>query len=132
MTDTNGKPPARVVEVQKPLKEARRGQIEAGLRAFHEASQEAEELKGEIERLRTDLKARDLEIASMRERMDQMMDAHARERTMLESRVEEHQVVRDQSVAEKVALQTILISMRSIFRLAPLPEEQAVETGNEQ
>jgi chromosome segregation ATPase len=130
MDDTNGKPPAKAIaEVQKPLKEARRGQIEAGLRAYQEAAQEVEELKSEIDRQRRDLLARDMEIASLKERADQMMEAHSRELSMLESRVHDCQSTRDQAVAEKTALQTLLVSMRSIFRLAALPEENP--TGNE-
>jgi chromosome segregation ATPase len=132
MTDeaavTDGKPPAKV-EVQRPLKEARRGQIEAGLRAYQEAAQEVEELKAEIDRQRRDLLARDMEIASLKERADQMMDAHAQQLTLLESRVHDCQSVRDQAVAEKVALETILSSMRSIFRLAPIPEERPAGNG---
>lgn len=128
---TNGKPPARSQEVQRPLKEARRGQIEAGLRAFQETAQEVDELKSTIDQLTRDLQARDLEIASLRERQDQMREAYEGQIASMESRALSHQAERDQAVAEKVALQTILISMRSIFRLAPLPEERQTETGNE-
>lgn len=119
----NGKPPAKV-EVQKPLKESRRGHIEAGLRAYQEAAQENEELKAEIDRQRRDLLAREMEVASLKERADQMTEAHSRELTVIESRLNDCQAARDLAVSEKVALETILSSMRSIFRLAPLPTDE--------
>jgi hypothetical protein len=124
--NTNGKPAAKQ-ELQRPLKQSRSAMYEAGLRAFHETSQEVEDLKGEIDRQRLDLQARDLEIKSLQERIDTMRDDHASALAARDSRVHECEAARDLAVSEKVALETIIASLRQVLKLAP--QKEAGEDG---
>jgi uncharacterized protein YPO0396 len=110
--DGGGKPPA-------PLTPTRVAHVEQGLRAFQETEAEMEGLRKDLDRTRQELKARDLEIASLNQRIETMRDDHASERNRLESRSTTCEAARDEAVSEMTALKTILASMKKIFDLVP-------------
>lgn len=121
---TNGKPAAKQ-ELQKPMKSTRLATMEAGIRAYHETAQEIDDLKDTIAHNEAELKAKQLEIDSLNGRIETMRDDHASAITTLESRVHECEAQRDRAVAEKVALDTIIASMRQVLKLAPERDDAA-------
>jgi hypothetical protein len=135
-TDTNekpgkpGKPPAPMIasepegsqEAAPPatsLTPTRVAQMEAGLRAYQEVEQENETLRRSLADARQDIKAKDMEIASLRERMDTMMDDHATILNAAESRATAAHAERDLAVAEASALKAFLASMKAIWDRIP-------------
>jgi chromosome segregation ATPase len=124
--NTNGKP-AQKQELQRPMKESRRSIMEAGLRAYHETAQEMEELKAQIDRLNLDLKAKDMEIASLNERIHTMRDDHASVVTNYESRIVTADAQRSEAIAEAVVLKTVLVGVAKSLETAGISRDTALK-----
>jgi uncharacterized coiled-coil DUF342 family protein len=60
--------------------------MEAGLVAYHETAEQIDRLKDELDNVRQDLRARDMEVSSLREQMDAMKENHATVLNASESR----------------------------------------------
>jgi hypothetical protein len=135
-TDTNekpgkpGKPPASIASepegsqeaappAPSPLTPTRIAQMEAGLRAYQEVEQANETLRRSLADAQQDNKAKDMEIASLRERMEAMKDDHATILNAVESRATAAQAERDLAVADASALKAFLASMKAIWDRIP-------------
>jgi uncharacterized protein YhaN len=116
-----GKEPERETaqEVARPMGPARLQQMEAGLRAYHETADEMEQLRTQLTDARQDLKARDMEIASLNERMTTLRDDHSQIATAYESRLATVQAERDNAVSEATALKTIISSLKRVLQMEP-------------
>jgi chromosome segregation ATPase len=111
--------PATASEVVRAMSPTRRAQMEAGLVAYHETAEQIDRLKDELDNVRQDLRARDMEVSSLREQMDAMKENHATVLNASESRATAAMAERDRAVSETTALKTIIASMKRIFEMAP-------------
>jgi hypothetical protein len=123
VADKSEKPAAPKQEVAVPMKQARLASMEAGLKAYHETAQQVEDLKETIDRQSLDLKAKDIAIEGLQSRIDTMRDDHASALASLEGRAAACEAARDLAVSEKVALETIIASMRQVLKLAGKDED---------
>jgi hypothetical protein len=116
-----GKPPTEVSDqaAPAPLKPTRIAQMEQGLRAFHEAEQLNETLRNQLEETRRDLKAREMEVASLNERIVTLRDDHAATLNATESRCTAAQAERDRAVSEATALKAFIASMKAVWDRIP-------------
>lgn len=106
-------------ELQVPLKESRKKRAEAGIMAHFEAEEEILAARETINGLRQDLTAANMEVASLRERIEQMKDDHATVLNASEGRHHTAMAERDRAVSESIALRTIVASMKKIWDMVP-------------
>jgi hypothetical protein len=101
------------------LSPTRVAHVEQGLRAFQETEAEMASLRNNLNQAHIDIKERDLEIISLKMRVETLREDHAGFQNVSDSRTMSLQAERDRAVSEATALKAFIASMKAVWDRIP-------------